>query len=152
MSALSLQCCHGRARTLPLLCHVKARETAQHPQSLQSSTSRSKLQPHTGSGQPATPFTLLARTGQLSRSLHPKHHHIQSLVRAAAWRRLQVPELVDQAGITLSQKAPGFLAESKGNPSSPGPSWCCLTAALFCWEDLLPFLIFWPQDLLFSLA
>lgn len=47
-----------------------------------------------------------------------------------------------QAGSALFLKAPSPLAESKGNPSSPAPLWCCFTAFLRCLKDLLLFLFF----------
>lgn len=57
----------------------------------------------------------------------------------AASSALRVPELMYQAGSVLFLKAPSPLAESKGNPSSPAPLWCCFTAFLYCLKDLLLF-------------
>lgn len=98
--------------------------------------------------------TPLACTGQSSHSLQPKHYHHclsarQTLAERglissmeAASSALTVPELTYQAGITLFLKASSPLAESKGNPSSPAPSWCCFTAVLHCLKDLLLFYFF----------
>lgn len=93
-------------------------------------------------------------TGQFSHSLQPKDYHHRLSMRQtlaergpissteAASSALTVPELMYQAGITLFLKAPSPLAESKGNPSSPAPSWCCFTAVLCCLKDLLLFYFF----------
>lgn len=120
--------------------------------SLQSSTYRSDLQPCTASGHPAThfsgrrhgwrtqgsfpiPYSPNTTATRSTRQTLADHGLISSMETASSAAR--VPELMYQAGITLFLKAPSPLAESKGKPSSPAPSWCCFTAVLRHLKDLL---------------